>query len=65
MRENSLKNNAPTLKNKSRICLIAVGYSNYNILDDTDYKKSCCAMLFGLVEYMVSELGKIENSCRN
>jgi hypothetical protein len=31
MRENSLKNNAPTLKNKSRICLIAMTLTIRNL----------------------------------
>lgn len=33
--------------------------------NDKEYKKSCCAMLYGLVHYFMNELMRVRSTCQN
>lgn len=33
--------------------------------DDVDNKRQCCAMLYGMVEFLIGQLGSIQNQCQS
>jgi hypothetical protein len=32
-------------------------------IDDPDERRQCCAMLYGLIEYMVQQMEQLEQCC--